>query len=644
MSGIAGIIHFDGRPVAPGEIERVTASMRTRGPDAIQHWRKGPVALGHCMLRTTPESLNETQPLISDDGALALVFDGRLDNRPELEQALRSHGITPRGPTDAELVLGAYRLWGEDSPSHLLGDFAYAVWDARQQTLFCARDHMGARPFYYVCNAQLFAFASEDEALPGLPGVSNQPNEELIAHVLVPEFVDFATQPTWLKDVSALMPAQSLVMAGNGVPRISSYWRLEPGEESVYASDQACQDAFLAVFGEAVRCRMRSAGPVAAMMSGGLDSAGIAAMVKRLLPEMPGTEFHTYSAISDHPESCVESQCIQSLTKDLGANAHFVAVPSFQGMASVQDLIDIAWAKAHPTDNSILLPQMMCQVASRNQHRVVLDGVSGDLTMDVPNRYPAYLMRAGQWRQAWRECQGASRNNTYLRGTSPFKLWLLNAGTAYLPERLKPLARRWRGQGSPLAHSIIKPEFAQKLRLAERLRKGAQVQGKQLSLGQRHAGVIHSPILGIVLGLTGYEHMAGRHGVELRDPWADKRVVEFFVRLPLRHKVRDGWTKVLVRTAFGPDLQANVRRRLGKEHLGWHFASRLMRETSEFVSRTLEQDFDTVLGNYVDLEAVRKRYQHFLTQPEDTECDFFFELMTLLLWLKRTATWLDHPE
>jgi asparagine synthase (glutamine-hydrolysing) len=176
---------------------------------------------------------------------------------------MQLQGSTPRSPTDAELVLGAYRLWGEDSPKHLLGDFAYAVWDERLQRMFCARDHMGARPFYYVCNESIFAFASEDEALLGLPGVSNLPNEELIAQLLVPAFNDFDTQPAWLKDVSALMPAQSLVMDGKGAPRITTYWRLEPGEEQAYASDQACQDAFLAVFGEAVRCRLRSAGPVA---------------------------------------------------------------------------------------------------------------------------------------------------------------------------------------------------------------------------------------------------------------------------------------------------------------------------------------------------------------------------------------------
>jgi asparagine synthase (glutamine-hydrolysing) len=248
-------------------------------------------------------------------------------------------------------------------------------------------------------------------------------------------------------------------------------------------------------------------------------------------------------------------------------------------------------------------------------------------------------MRDGQWRQAWQACRAASRNNTYLRGSSPLKLWLLNAATAYLPGKLKPLARYLRGQRSPLAHSVINPAFAQKLQLVERIRiqQAAAVQPGYANLRQAHSGVISSPILGAVLGLTGYEHMAGRYGVELRDPWADRRVVEFFLNLPLRHKVRDGWTKYLVRSAFGAELETKVRQRLGKEHLGWHFASRLMRETQGFASQTLENDLEHTLGDYVDLNALSDRYQNFQTRGDDVDRDFFFGVMTLLLWLRRTV-------
>ena len=92
MSGIAGIIHFDGRPVEPGQVEAMTAAMHYRGPDGIHHWRRGNVALGQCMLRTTPESLEETQPLTNEDESLVLVMDGRVDNWEELRRELLGQG------------------------------------------------------------------------------------------------------------------------------------------------------------------------------------------------------------------------------------------------------------------------------------------------------------------------------------------------------------------------------------------------------------------------------------------------------------------------------------------------------------------------------------------------------------------------
>ena len=114
MSGIAGIIHFDGRPVEPGQVEGMTAAMHYRGPDGINHWRKGNVALGQCMLRTTPESLEETQPLTNEDESLVLVMDGRVDNWEELRRDLLGKGAVLRTRADAELVLRAYEVWGRD--------------------------------------------------------------------------------------------------------------------------------------------------------------------------------------------------------------------------------------------------------------------------------------------------------------------------------------------------------------------------------------------------------------------------------------------------------------------------------------------------------------------------------------------------
>ncbi len=106
MSGIAGIIHFDGKPVEPGLIEKMTSAMAHRGPDGINHWVKGSVALGQCMLRTTPESLEEHQPLTNEDESLVLVMDGRVDNWEELRQGVAGARRVLRNRADAELVLG----------------------------------------------------------------------------------------------------------------------------------------------------------------------------------------------------------------------------------------------------------------------------------------------------------------------------------------------------------------------------------------------------------------------------------------------------------------------------------------------------------------------------------------------------------
>lgn len=639
MSAIAGILCFAGSRPEPGLIHKLTGAMKRRGPDEQTHWSDGPIALGHCMLRTTPESLEEHQPVTSPDGNLTLVWDGRLDNREELQRLLSSAGATLRDNSDAELVLQAYALWGANCPARLLGDFAFAVWDAGQSKLFCARDHMGAKPFFYTHNERFFAFASEEEPLSSLPGVGAKPNEEFVASYLFPDFRDIDRWQSWTEKIRLLPAAQSLSISGDGSAQARTYWQLKEGDEDRYSSDEECRQAFLAVFGEAVRCRMRSLGRVSAMVSGGLDSASIVAMTQRLLPDAPGTQFHSYSAISDHPDTCVESQCIQSLTQGLGGNAHFVSVPSFTGMLDARDLADVALTNPHPLDSSILLPEMMCLAAQRDGHRVMLYGGCGDLTMDVPDRYIAYLMRAGLWRRAWRECIEASRNNVYLRGSSPAKILLQNFWTAYVPAGLRNRVRRLRHRGSAsgagLAQSMINRGFAQELRLLERIRAGQATPASPDRLQREQIELLESAS-GIASVLTSCDRIAGRHGMEARDPWGDRRVVEFFLRLPLHQKIRDGWTKYLVRSGFAESLPPQVRWRLGKEHLGWSFVCRLQDESLDLIGRTMALGL-VGISRYVDVQSARNQLVELRRSPTDSARLNVFRVMTLSLWAQKTS-------
>jgi asparagine synthase (glutamine-hydrolysing) len=639
MSGIAGIIHFDGKPVEPGLIEKMTGAMAHRGPDGIHHWVKGSVALGQCMLRTTPESLEEHQPLTNEDESLALVMDGRVDNWEELRRELLGRGAVLRNRSDAELVLRAYEVWGEECPLQLLGEFAFAIWDGRRQRVFLARDHIGVKPFYYFDGSDYLAFASDEEAFLGMPGVSRDLNEDFIAANLLPQFHGGDFNRGWLADILKLPPGNTLTAQRSGHKFMRSYWQLQPIEESRFGSDQECEEAFRSVFGEAVRCRMRILGHPALMLSGGIDSASVAAMARATLPEMPSRELHAYSAVADDPASCAESRNIQAICAGYERQAHWVSLPSLRGCITDEDLQDAAWTHAHPVGNSILLPAMMYLAARRGGHRVMFDGIDGDLVTYTPVRYMTSLLRSGAWRDAWAEAQQASINNTYLQGMSPLIIFAGSAWETYAPNAVKSLKQRiWNIRGrNPFQGSLINRQFAADIRLGERLRtQHSQAQMVSLLSDQeRHIHVLAPS--GIASGMEGFDAVAARYGVEPRHPWSDRRLVEFYRCLPLQFKVRDGWTKYLVRKTLVPPLDSGVAWHRGKGHLGMQLVRHFMEQSPEQVHGALRNQ-ERVIEKYVDREVLHTLLDHncrSATDTADTEIYKLYKAASLAQWLNR---------
>jgi asparagine synthase (glutamine-hydrolysing) len=154
MSAIFGIFNLDGKPVKLENLERMQQAMAYWGPDGSGVWCEGPVGLGHLMLHNTPESLYETLPLQSETGELILTAGARLDNRDELFRVLKVSPSERASLPDSALILRAYQKWGADCPTHLLGDWAFALWDARHRRLFIARDHYGNTGLYYHQNSR----------------------------------------------------------------------------------------------------------------------------------------------------------------------------------------------------------------------------------------------------------------------------------------------------------------------------------------------------------------------------------------------------------------------------------------------------------------------------------------------------------
>lgn len=188
MSGIVGIVNLDGAPIERGMLLRMTQSMTCRGPDAQQIWIDHHVGLGHTMFHTTSDSWREKQPC-SLDGQIWIAADARIDDRANLIEKLRAEGrFDLSSATDVELLLHAYKVWGEQCPKYLLGDFAFAIWDGARQRLFCARDPFGVRLFYYASLANCFIFSNTLNCVRMHPAILRNLNDLAIADFLLFSF------------------------------------------------------------------------------------------------------------------------------------------------------------------------------------------------------------------------------------------------------------------------------------------------------------------------------------------------------------------------------------------------------------------------------------------------------------------------
>jgi len=315
VSGIAGIVHFDGAPVASGLIEKMTLAMAQRGPDGIDHRVQGSVALGQCMLRTTPESLEEHQPLCNEDERLVLVMDGRVDNFEELRRELLARDALLRDRSDAELVLRAYEVWGEDCPDRIIGEFVFFIWDARQQCLFGARDAAGTRHFYYHAGKGWFAFASEIKGLLALGRIEPRLNESRLLDYLVVEFYRDDEIGTFYQGIDRMPAGHAMRVTGQGV-KTWLYWNPQDLPALNFASLEECTEAFLEQLRIAVKCRLRSIGPVGAMLSGGMDSSSIVGLIsKEFRSELPQL-LKTFSLIREDRENCPGWHAIREMLKD----------------------------------------------------------------------------------------------------------------------------------------------------------------------------------------------------------------------------------------------------------------------------------------------------------------------------------------
>ncbi|HEY2011921.1 MAG TPA: asparagine synthase-related protein [Bryobacteraceae bacterium] len=298
MSGIVGLINRGGAPIDRDLLIRMTDFMAFRGPDAQQIWIDGDVGFGHALLRTTGESETEKQPCTLD-GEVWITADARIDAREDLIAGLRAAGCVPqRNATDPELILHAYQAWKERCVEHLLGDFAFAIWDKFNRRLFCARDQLGIKPFYYSQAGGAFLFSNTLKCLRLNPAVSDSLNDAAIVDFLL-SGTNLNPGTTTFTDIQRLPPAHYLTGSPGREFYTVQYWTLPADDPVLYRRPDEYIDRFRHLLDLAVRDRLRTS-HVGIFMSGGLDSSSLAATARNLLAaQSPSYDLRAYTTVYD---------------------------------------------------------------------------------------------------------------------------------------------------------------------------------------------------------------------------------------------------------------------------------------------------------------------------------------------------------
>ena len=557
MSGFFGIYHRDGRPQNSNILNQMAESLDHRGPNGTDIWQEGAVGLGHCMLWTTPESLKEKLPFVDNESGLVITSDARIDNREELAAQLGLIERLKAGVPDSQLILASYKKWGEKCVDHLLGDFAFVIWDGRNNRLFCGRDIFGIKPFYYYFSDNIFIFSSEIKQVAEHPLVPLEFNEGILAEHLSDNFI--SKDETHFIDIKRLPAAHFIILESNSI-RICNYWELKPQKRIWYKHDNEYVEHFLDVFGKAVRCRLRSNKKVGAYLSGGLDSSSIVGMANYLGNSEKSPKLNTFS-LSFPGRGCDETYFIDAVEKKWKCTSYKIKSnlqqkPNWlQHMQQTKEIAD-------PPNLTMMEP--LLEEVRTNDINVMLSGVGGDELFNSSAFGYLDLIHKRDLKNLIAEFKFNARsgkNRTLLRFITSI-IWPM------FPQSIR----------SKITHYKLQPYFPPwisfriKNQIKERIHLNTHNNDKEFgNLSDRKIfALLMAPWLAKVFELN--DRYCSYYHIENRYPYFDRRLVEFALAIPEYERGRQSINKYIIRKSGRILLPQEVIERDDKADFSCAFA------------------------------------------------------------------------
>jgi asparagine synthase (glutamine-hydrolysing) len=580
MCGIAGLFDRHGRADL-GRAQAMSHLMRDRGPDdeglvlidtvggqTFTHggadtpadvfrsglpWAPGvargaqataryDLALVHRRLAIVDLKPTGHQPMCDAGHKLWITYNGEIYNHVELRTELEKLGVTFAGGSDTEVILAAYRAWGERCLERLNGMFGFAIWDADRRRLFCARDRLGVKPFYFQYDGQRLAFASEARVLVLTQVPRIQPHLPAVRDLLALDWVDHESR-TFFDGLRQLPPGHWLSLGEDGF-RIERWWGLDPDARAVGSSAELAQE-FAELFTDSVRLRLRADVEVGSCLSGGLDSSAVVTTAGRLA----NAGLHAFTCAYDEGPAYDERPYVRAVAEASGARSH-VVVPDGSDFWRVFDTL--ADRQGEPTAGPGVYSQwQVMKLAGETHMKVLLDGQGGDETLAGYFRYLPTRLRdlvsAGNW-AAFAGLWGRVSDRLGLATT------LLHTFEPWLPPPLVQVLRRRWGQGKDrVLSSGLKKLGAPPPAVphAERTHLWSQL--------------AFDTTVRQLPSLLRYEDRSSMaFGIETRLPFLDYRLVELAFSLPDTERLDGATTKAIARRALGDRVPKTVLDRRDK--------------------------------------------------------------------------------
>ncbi|HEY3929186.1 MAG TPA: asparagine synthase (glutamine-hydrolyzing) [Candidatus Koribacter sp.] len=542
MCGISGLIQKKpGVHPSQEQLRRMTDLAAHRGPDGFGYWSDERVAFGHRRLAIIDLSEAASQPMHALDKSTVIVFNGEIFNYLELRDELKAKGHAFRTQSDTEVILAAYAEWGEECPSHFNGMWAFALYDRQKKKLFCSLDRFGIKPFHYVINSEVFAFGSEIKQLLELVGTNRCADRDGLETFLLTGLTNYSDQ-TLFADVKRLPAAHNLIFdVATGTFTIIRYYDLQAANVEGMSAE-ALEEQFRALFTDAVRLRLRSDVPVATCLSGGLDSSIVATVASRLYRECAGASFAAVTAVSIDSEND-ESRYAKEIVDSAELAWHRVqsTAPHF-----LDSLNEVVYQQEEPFPSlSILMQYEVMKTARANGIPVLLDGQGADEAFLGYNWHVAASVLS-QWHGGNVAGAGKTMFSRSWNGKGLCKRMVDVVGLVSPGLRTRVM-HTIRGCGMRLRQvPLVLREWSASTR----------------DMVEYQKNEITKTVLPALLRYEDRNSMA--FAVEGRLPFLDYRMVEFALGLPLEYKLRDGWSKWIMRQSMATQLPHDIAWRRDK--------------------------------------------------------------------------------